>query len=53
MAVKFSDGRTYRYTYASAGQENVGRMKGLAQADQGLNTFNGATVSKRYERRES
>jgi hypothetical protein len=53
IAVKFSDGHTYRYTYASAGQENVEPLKGLAQAGQGLNTFIGTTVSKLYERRES
>ena len=52
IALEFSDGSTYRYTYASAGQENVERMKGLAQAGQGLDTFINTTVSKLYERKE-
>lgn len=52
ITVEFSDGGTYRYTYASASMENVERMKGLAQAGQGLNTFISTTVSKLYERKE-
>jgi hypothetical protein len=53
ITIKFSDGAVYRYTYASAGQENVERMKGLAQAGQGLSTFISTTVSKLYERKEA
>ncbi len=52
ITVQFSDGGTYRYTYASAGTENVERMKGLATAGQGLGTFLNTTVSKLYERKE-
>lgn len=52
ITVEFSDGSTYRYTYASAGQENVERMKGLAAAGQGLDTFINTTVAKLYERKE-
>ena len=52
ITIEFSDGSVYRYTYASAGQENVERMKGLAQAGQGLNTFMNTTLSKLYERKE-
>ncbi len=52
VTVEFSDGAVYRYTYASAGEENVERMKGLAQAGQGLNTFLSTTVSKLDERKE-
>ena len=52
ITIAFSDGSIYRYTYASAGQENVERMKGLARAGQGLNTFIRTTVSKLYERKE-
>ncbi len=52
ITLEFSDGSTYRYTYASAGQENVERMKGLAEAGQGLDTFINTTVSKLYERKE-
>lgn len=52
ITLQFSDGSSYRYTYVSAGQENVERMKGLAQAGQGLDTFINTTVSKLYERKE-
>ena len=51
ITIRFSDGAIYRYTYTSAGQENVERMKGLAQAGLGLNTFISTTVSKLYERK--
>ncbi len=52
ITVQFSDGGTYRYTYASAGTENVERMKGLARAGQGLGTFLSTTMSRLYERKE-
>ncbi len=52
ITIEFSDGAVYRYTNASAGQENVERMKGLAEAGQGLNTFLSTNVLKLYERKE-
>ncbi len=52
ITIEFSDGAVYRYTYASAGEENVDRMKGLAEAGQGLNTFLSTNVMKLYERKE-
>ena len=52
ITIEFSDGSVYRYTHASAGQENVEHMKGLATAGQGLNTFLNTTLSKMYERKE-
>ena len=52
ITIQFSDDSVYRYTYASAGKDNVERMKGLAEAGQGLNTFISTTVSKLYERKE-
>lgn len=52
ITLQFSDGSTYRYTYISAGQENVERMKSLAQAGQGLDTFINAAIRKLYERKE-
>ncbi len=52
ITIEFSDGAVYRYTYASAGEENVERMKGLAEAGQGLNTFLSTNVMKLYERKE-
>ncbi len=52
ITLQFSDGSTYRYTYISAGQENVERMKSLAQAGQGLDTFINAAIRKLYARKE-
>ncbi len=52
ITMEFSDGAVYRYTYASAGQQNVEHMKGLAEAGQGLGTFLNTTVAKLYERKE-
>ncbi len=52
ITIEFSDGAVYRYSYTSAGQENVEHMKGLATAGQGLNTFLNTTLSKMYERKE-
>ncbi len=52
ITIEFSDGAVYRYTYASAGQENVEHMKGLATAGQGLDEFLSTTLSKMYERKE-
>jgi hypothetical protein len=52
ITIEFSDGSVYRYTYASAGQQTVERMKGLAEAGQGLDTFINTTVSKLDERKE-
>ncbi len=52
ITIEFSDGAVYRYTYASAGQENVEHMKGLATAGQGLDEFLSTTLSRMYERKE-
>ncbi|MGE5072007.1 MAG: hypothetical protein ACM3MF_01150 [Anaerolineae bacterium] len=52
IAIEFSDGAVYRYTYASAGQENVEHMKGLATSGQGLDEFLSTSLSKMYERKE-
>ena len=39
IAVQFADGRTYKYTYTSAGPILVEQMKLLAGAGKGLCTF--------------
>ncbi len=52
ITIEFSDGSVYRYTYASAGKENVEHMKGLARAGQGLYTFLNTSMMKLYERKE-
>jgi hypothetical protein len=49
IIVQFVDGRIYRYTYASAGEKNIERMKQLAIAGVGLTTFINQYVKDRYE----
>jgi hypothetical protein len=39
ITVQFKDGGTYLYNYQSAGREIIEKMKALAMAGQGLNTF--------------
>lgn len=48
ITVAFRDGGVYRYTYASAGRDNVERMKLLAAAGRGLSTFITRSVRDRY-----
>ena len=49
ITVHFSDGATYRYTYASAGSGAIERMKQLAESGQGLNSYINKYVKKSYE----
>ncbi|MBI5842213.1 MAG: hypothetical protein HZB19_19170 [Chloroflexi bacterium] len=39
ITVQFGDGSIYVYTYQSAGRDNIERMKALAIAGRGLNSF--------------
>jgi hypothetical protein len=48
ITVKFKDGAVYLYTNASAGVQNIERMKSLAVAGSGLNSFINTTVRKSY-----
>jgi hypothetical protein len=48
ITVEFGDGDVYRYTYQSAGRENVEQMKKLAVAGKGLNGFISREVKERY-----
>ena len=49
--VKFyNTSRTYRYSYASAGMNNVETMKQLAQRGYGLNSFIMRNVRFGYEK---
>jgi hypothetical protein len=52
ITIEFSDGAVFRHTYASAGQESVDHIKGLATSGQGLDEFLSITLSKMYERKE-
>ena len=48
VTVQFDGGAQYVYTYASAGQEHVERMKLLAQAGRGLATYISQHVGSDY-----
>ena len=48
IKVQFGDGSIYLYTGQSAGTANLERMKQLAIAGQGLNSFIGRVVRKSY-----
>ena len=49
--VKFGGTRkVYRYSYRSAGSNNVETMKRLARSGSGLNGFINSTVKFKYER---
>ncbi len=52
IRVQFGDGSIYRYTYASTGRDDIETMKNLAHSGQGLNSFIGRIVKKRYASRE-
>ncbi|QJQ95855.1 MULTISPECIES: hypothetical protein [Halomonadaceae] len=52
IRIRFGDGSVYRYSYASAGMDNIERMKTLARKGQGLNTFINTTVREEYAERE-
>ena len=51
ITVMFSDRSIYLYTYQSAGSANIERMKRLAIAGKGLNSFINRRVNKKYARR--
>ena len=48
IKVQFSDGSVYLYTYQSAGSANIEKMKQLAIAGEGLNSFILRNVKKSY-----
>lgn len=49
IAVMFNNGQTYKYTYDSAGEDNVEEMKSLAESGSGLNSFILTNVKDDYE----
>jgi len=51
IVVEFTDGRErfYKYSYSSAGQNNVEYMKSLAIQGEGLNSFIMLNVKNNYE----
>jgi hypothetical protein len=51
IKVQFRHSPTYTYTYQSAGQDTIERMKSLAIAGHGLNSYMTRVVKKRYASR--
>ena len=49
ITVQFSSGAVYLYTYKSAGSSNIEKMKSLAVAGKGLNSYINRYVKKYYE----
>ena len=49
ITVQFSTGAVYLYTNRSAGSANIERMKALAVAGEGLNSYIMRYVKKGYE----
>jgi hypothetical protein len=47
--IRFTNGRTYKYTSRSAGADNIELMKKLAVAGRGLSTFISQVVKDGYE----
>ena len=52
IRVEFSTGGIYRYTYESAGKNNIEYMKQLAESGHGLNSFINTDVRDLYAARE-
>ena len=52
IRVKFRDGLTYVYDYATTGAEHVDRMKTLAVTGQGLGIYITQNVRDAYARKE-
>lgn len=50
VIVRFVNGETYTYTYATAGKEHIEHMKVLAREGRGLSTFISTTVKDKYLR---
>lgn len=51
VTVRFLDGWCYLYTFSSAGERNIEKMKSLAVAGKGLNSYINRNVRKLYERK--
>jgi hypothetical protein len=49
VQVMFGNGQVYKYTYDSAGEDNVEEMKRLAESGSGLNSYILAYVKDDYE----
>lgn len=52
VRVRFTDGSIYLYTFASAGQSDVERMKQLVRSGDGLNSFIMSNARDDYESKQ-
>lgn len=48
IIVQFIDNRKYRYTYQSAGKDNIEEMKKRAEVGKGLSTFISTTIREKF-----
>lgn len=51
IVLRFADGSTYLYTYATPGRDEVQAMRRLAKKGQGLTTYVSQHVGSRYAMR--
>jgi hypothetical protein len=51
VTVRYANQEVYRYSNQSAGRENISKMKVLAQAGKGLETFINANVKEKFARK--
>ncbi len=49
IQVRFTSGKTFTYSYTSAGKQHIEQMKKLAVAGTGLNTYINKYVKDLYE----
>jgi len=49
IMIKFMSGKVYKYSYRSAGKDNVEQMKDLAQRGTGLTTYINKYVKDLFE----
>jgi hypothetical protein len=51
MNIEFSNNSSFRYTNQSSGREHIAKMKELAHAGKGLDTYIKANVKDNFERK--
>lgn len=51
LTIEFKGGSQYLYTYASAGETHIEKMKRLAQNGDGLNSYINKNVRTKYEKK--
>lgn len=51
ITIQFAGGERYLYTARSAGQDNIAKMRALAEDGRGLSTFISQQIRERYARK--